>query len=228
MTNLTSSNETNDFKKRLRTSLSDKTLNLISVKIFKHKNVYFVGDQAENVYFIDSGQIKLVMLSPEGKECLLCILKAGDIFGELCLSGASPRQETVTAMIDTTLICIPRAIFFLHLVKHSLFEGYLQYLVTRISSQQMIISHLLTVDCEHRLGEMLLKLARELGKPDPHSKRIEQRITHEEFAQMVGTTRPRVTEFMVKFRQLGLISINPKHFLVVNEKKLISYLAQVV
>jgi CRP-like cAMP-binding protein len=73
-----------------------------------------------------------------------------------------------------------------------------------------------------------LLLAHKLGQPDPRSIRIEHKITHEELAEMVGTTRPRITEFMLEFRALGLIEITPEHFLIIKEKKLCNYLGHVV
>ena len=78
-------------------------------------NVYSCGDQDEMVYFIESGQIKLLMLSSEGRECILAIHSAGDIFGELCLSGLGARLETATAMKATTLKQIPCSQFFARL-----------------------------------------------------------------------------------------------------------------
>src|ERR671923_3083824 len=96
------------FKKRLRDSLQRETLNTRPVKVARHTNVYNCGDQDEMVYFIESGQIKLLMLSSEGKECLLAIHAGGDIFGELCLSGLGARLETATAMKQTMLKQIPR------------------------------------------------------------------------------------------------------------------------
>ena len=79
------------FKQRLRESLQRETQNVHAVKIARHANVYTCGDHDEMVYFIESGQIKLLMSSSEGKECLLAIHTNGDIFGELCLSGLGPR-----------------------------------------------------------------------------------------------------------------------------------------
>ena len=76
------------------------------------------------VYFIESGQIKLLMLSPEGKECLLAIHSAGDIFGELCLSGSGARLETATAMEDTILKQIPASQILARLSRDSLLEGF--------------------------------------------------------------------------------------------------------
>ena len=81
--------------------------------------MYLCGDPADNVYFIQSGQIKLLMVSPEGKECLLTIHTADDTFGELSLVGRGERQETATAMEDATMLRIPCATFLAHLNKHS-------------------------------------------------------------------------------------------------------------
>jgi CRP/FNR family cyclic AMP-dependent transcriptional regulator len=217
-----------DFKKRLHVSLQGATLNFATVHVDKHQHVYVCGDAAESVFFIQSGQIKLLMLSPEGKECLLAIHTLGDIFGELCIAGSSLRQETATAMEDTTLKRIRCPQFYLHLINNSLVEGFVRYLATRVGDQQQTIANLITVDSEHRLGETLLLLARKLGRPDPLSTRIEHKITHEELAEMVGTTRPRITAFMLEFRARGLIEITPEHFLVIKEKKLCNYLGRVL
>src|SRR6185369_6246500 len=100
------------FKQQMGESLRQETLNSRAVTIAKHKHVYNCGDKNELVYFIESGQVKLLMLSPEGKECLLAIHTAGDIFGELRLSGLDARRETATAMEETTLKQIPRSKFF--------------------------------------------------------------------------------------------------------------------
>ena len=176
------------------------------------------------VFFIESGRIKLLMLSPEGKECLLAIHSAGDIFGELCLSGSGARLETATAMEQTILKKIPRSQFLARLSHDSLLEGYVRYLAVRIAEQQQVIADLVTVDSEQRLGKTLLQLARTLGKKDLESTRIELKISHDELSEMVGTTRPRISLFMQRFRNLGLIETNLDRFLVVHEKQLASYL----
>jgi CRP-like cAMP-binding protein len=212
------------FKDRLHQSLQRDVLHFPTVEVAKHQNVYVCGDPAASVYFIQAGQIKLLMPSADGKECLLAIHTHGDTFGELCLAQSSARQETATAMTETTLKRIPCAQFFLHLSRNSLVEDFVRYLANRIADQQRIIANLLTVDSERRLGETLLLLANKLGRPDLRSTCIEQKITHEELSEMVGTTRPRITTFMQKFRVLGLIEISPEHFLIVKEAKLSDYL----
>ena len=213
------------FKQQLRDSLQRETMNSHTLKIAKHDHAYTCGDQDGMVYFVTSGQIKLLMLSPDGKECILAIHTAGDIFGELCLSGVGARLETAVAMEETALKQIPSASFFERLQHDALFTGFVQYLAVRIADQQQVIANLVTVDSEQRLGKTLLQLARKLGKKDPRSIRIEQKISHEEQSEMVGTTRPRISEFMQRFRTLGLIERNAEHFLIIKEQKLTDYLA---
>jgi CRP/FNR family transcriptional regulator, cyclic AMP receptor protein len=215
------------FKEQMRESLLKETVNSRALRIPKDCHAYTCGDNDEMVYFIESGQIKLLMLSPEGRECLLAIHAKGDIFGELCLSGLGARLETATAMEDTVLKQIPSPKFFARLSRDSLFEGFVQYLAVRIADQQQVIANLVTVDSEQRLGQTLLSLARTLGKKDPRSIRIELKITHEELSEMVGTTRPRISVFMQRFRNLGLIETNSDHFLIIKETKLAAYLAQI-
>jgi CRP-like cAMP-binding protein len=215
------------FKQQMRESLRLETLNSRAVTIAKNGHVYNCGDNDEMVYFIESGQVKLLMLSPDGRECLLAIHTAGDIFGELCLSGLGARLETATAMEETVLKQIPCPKFFARLDRDRLFEGFVQYLAVRIADQQQVIANLVTVDSEQRLGKTLLNLARTMGKKDPRSIRIELKITHEELSEMVGTTRPRISVFMQRFRNLGLIETNADHFLIIKEEKLTAYLAQI-
>ena len=216
-----------EFKQQLRDSLQRETLNSRAVTIPRHANIYTCGDQDEMVYFIETGQIKLLLLSPEGKECLLAIHSSGDIFGELCLSGLGERHETAVAMKETKLKQIPCEQFFARVSRDSLIEGFVRYLAVRIADQQQVIANLVTVDSEQRLGQTLLQLARTMGKKDPRSIRIELKISHEELSEMVGTTRPRISLFMQRFRNLGLIETNRDRFLVINEKKLADYLARI-
>jgi CRP-like cAMP-binding protein len=225
MTQVTS--ETDKFRQLLRDSLSHEMSASRLVRFAKHENVYTCGDRDGMVYFVESGQVKLLMLSPKGKECLLAIYTAGDIFGELCLSGSGVRIETATAMETTVLKMIPASKFYAHIKSEALFEGFVQYLVTRIAEQQESITQLMTASSERRLAGILLQLAGKLGKKDPRSVRIEQKISHEQLSEMVGTTRPRITEFMRRFLELGLIEVSIEHFLIIKEQKLTDYLAQI-
>jgi len=215
------------FKEQLRNSLQKETRHSSAVKIAKNDHAYTVGEAIEMVYFIESGKVKLVMVSSEGKECMLAIHGSGDIFGELCLSGLKGRLETATAMEDTLLKQVPCGRFLERLSKDSLLEGFIKYLAVRVADQQEVIANLVTVDSEQRLGQTLLQIARKHGKNDPRSIRIELKISHEELASMVGTTRPRISVFMQRFRNLGLIELSDEHHLIIKEHKLMTYLASI-
>jgi CRP/FNR family transcriptional regulator, cyclic AMP receptor protein len=217
--------EIEDFQQRLSESLRQDTARGQTVALAKGEHAYVCGDPGETVYYLKRGQIKLTVVSPAGRECLLAILVPGDIFGELCLAGLSRRQETATAMAKSQVTAIPCTHFLGRLSRDALLEGLVQYLALRVADQQEVIAQLVTADSEQRLGAVLLDLARRLGKQDPRSIRIEQRITHEELAAMVGTTRQRVCGFMQHFCAQGLIEFSAEHHLIVKEGKLAEYLA---
>lgn len=212
------------FKDQMRESLTRHIRNSRSLKIAKHENVYTAGEQGNLVYFIASGQVKLLMLSSDGNECLLAIHSSGDVFGELCLAGLARRLETATAMEDSVLTQVPSDAFLEHLAKDSLLEGFVKYLAVRVAEQQQVVANLVTADSEQRLGKTLLQLGRKLSRSDSDSMRIEVRISHEELASMIGTTRPRISLFMQRFRNLGLIEMTAEHHLIVRGEKLTSYL----
>jgi CRP/FNR family cyclic AMP-dependent transcriptional regulator len=219
--------ETERFKQQIRHSLRREFLNSRHMTIPRHANVYTCGDEDAMVYLIETGQVKLLLLSPDGKECLLAIYSSGDIFGELRLSGSGARRETVTAMNQTELRQIPYNQFFARLSRDSLLESFVRYLAMRVADQQRVIANLVTVDSEQRLGQTLLQLACTLGKRELYGTRIELRISHEELSAMVGTTRPRISFFMQRFHNLGLIQTDKEHFLVIRENYLADYIAQI-
>lgn len=207
--------------------MQHETLISPAILIAKNADVYRCGEADRMIYFIESGLIKLIMRSAEDKNCLLAIHTTGDIFGELCLSGGDSRLETATAMEETALKQIPCLNFFGLLAHDSPFmAGFVQFMAVRIADQQQRITTLVTTNSEQRLGKTLLQLARKLGRKNPNSLQIELRITHEELSEMVGTTRPRISVFMQRLRNLGLIETNEDHFLIIKENRLSAYLAK--
>ncbi len=215
------------FRTRLHEILLRNAANFVSVKVERNENIYTCGDNDQMLYFIESGRVKLLMLSPAGKECLLNIYTPGDIFGELCLAGACERLEIAMAMEDTRLKKVSCSKFFLLLANDLLFESFVQYLALRVAEQQQIITYLMTVDSEYRLAEALLLLARKVGKKESSSICIELRISHEDLSKMVGTTRPWISRLLQKFRKLGLIETSAEHFLIIKAEKLTAYLAEI-
>jgi CRP-like cAMP-binding protein len=211
------------FGERLRASIRRKSLNASTIKVQKDNSAYSSGDHDNNIYLVESGQIKAVAPSPDAKDCLLAIYTAGDLFGELCLT-ARRRFETATAMRNSVLKQIRSDDFLAQLTQEALHEAFIRYVVLRVAEQQRIICNLVTADSEHRLAATLLQLARKFGKQYPSSVRIENRISHQELSEMVGTTRSRIGHFLQKFRELGLIESDPEAFLIVKEANLTAYL----
>lgn len=208
------------FEEYLRPVLANEA-GAITRKVARRRIVYGVGSHDEKIYFIETGRVKVVMQSPGGKECLLEIYSAGDFFGECGLSGGQ-RSETAVAMTDTVLKQIRGTRFLALILEAGLMEEFVRFLAVRLSEQQQTITNLATVDCAHRLGETLLRLFRKLGASE--SGVLQQKISHQELAQMVGTTRPRVSEFMQRFRDHGLIDVTADSHILVRECLLRQYL----
>jgi CRP/FNR family transcriptional regulator, cyclic AMP receptor protein len=173
----------------------------------KDKNVFEQGDVADTIYYIQRGRIKLTVLSDQGKEAVVGILEPGQFFGEGCLNGHKLRISTTTAMETclVTAITKPAMIAALH-DEPAFSELFMTYLLTRNSRIEEDLIDQLFNSSERRLARKLLLLANfgKEGSPQPISPHVSQ----ETLAEMIGTTRSRVSFFMNKFRKLGLINYN--------------------
>jgi CRP/FNR family cyclic AMP-dependent transcriptional regulator len=167
--------------------------------------IYATGDEDDSLYLIDSGQVKLSIASSEGKDCLLAVYGPGEVFGESCFRSGRKRVETATTMQPCVMRRASRREFVAELERHGAMEALLRHLADRLDDRQMAVFDLITIDSERRLAKVLLAFAERLGRIDGAFLRLEQRISHEELSQIVGTTRPRITAFMQHFRTLGLI-----------------------
>ena len=194
----------------MRASLRDDLPQAATRTITKHAHVYTCGEHDAMVYVIEHGHIKLLVPSPGSQTMSAGHLHRGRYLwrASFCCGKGGGRRETATAMEDTVVKQIPCAQFLFRLSHDALLEGFVRYLAVRIADQQRVIAHLVTVDSEERLAQTLLHLAHQLGQHDPRSLSIAQKISHAELAEMVGTTRPRVSHFMKRFRDLGLIELH--------------------
>ena len=165
--------------------------------------VYNTGDVDDAMYFIEAGQVKVFMSSASGQDCLLAIHTAGDVFGETCFAGAK-RFEIAQAMEPTVVLRVTRKDLVAEVRRAEMMDALLRHLGSRIAERQIAVFDLATMDSERRLAKVLLHLSEKLGVAEGPWHRIDQ-ISQEDLSQMVGTTRPRVTAFMQRFRQLGLV-----------------------
>jgi CRP/FNR family cyclic AMP-dependent transcriptional regulator len=192
-------------------------------RLIAEEALYTCGMENHNIYFIESGYAKVLMLSQNARQCLLDICAPGDMLGESCLLSAE-RMETVIAMTPCVVRVVPRVEFLDLIFKHRLVEDSLQYLAAKVLEQQQIVSHFVTADSEGRLAATLLRLARKLGKRHAGQLTIDEKITQEELAEIVGTTRSRIGYFLKRFRTAGLIEVPSQTALLINEARLDEYL----
>lgn len=173
----------------------------------KKKIVFSQGDAAHAVFYIHEGQIKLSTLSQEGKEAMIAILDRGNFLGEGCLAGQLVYMTTATALETSTLIRIDKQAMNDALHDEPAFsEQFLAYLLGRnIRIQEDLVDQLFN-SSEKRLARILLLMAH-FGK-EGKSEAIIPKISQEVLAEMIGTTRSRVSFFMNKFRKLGFLDYN--------------------
>ena len=166
--------------------------------------IYRQGDPADSVFYVRRGKVQHAVTSKQGKEAIVALLGAGDFFGEGCLSGQPLRIATATAMTDCSLARIEKAVMvrMLH-EKHDISELFVTHLLSRSLRYEEDLIDQLFNSSEKRLARSLLLLAN-FGK-EGRSESIHPRVNQEHLAQMVGTTRSRVSHFMNKFKKLGFV-----------------------
>lgn len=194
------------------------------MRVNAQESVYATGDDDDSVYLIESGQVKLSMSSAEGKDCLLSIYTAGEVFGESCFDGTARRFESAIAMQPTLVRRASRREFLIEVERASAYESLLRHLALRLAERQGAVFDLVTIASERRLAKVLLSFAEKLGRSDGPHLRVD-RISHEELSQIIGTTRPRITAFMQRFRKAGLIKTSGRT-IHVNPQRIRDFLAR--
>jgi CRP/FNR family cyclic AMP-dependent transcriptional regulator len=179
-------------------------------RLLKHRKgqvMFSQGDAADTVFYIQQGKVKLTVISPQGKEAVVAILGADEFFGEGCLAGQRRRIVTAMAMTDAVVAHIKKAAITRVLHEEAAFsEMFITHLLSRTIRVEADLVDQLFNSSEKRLARLLLLLANfgKEGKPEP----LIAKISQETLAEMIGTTRSRVSFFMNKFRKLGLIEYN--------------------
>ena len=178
-------------------------------KYRKNRIIYAQGEEADRIFYIQSGKVKVTVVSEQGKEAVVSILDPAQFYGEGCLNGQALRIGTARAMEECLITSITRKAMLAALRKEPIFsELFMTFLVTRSNRIEEDLIDQLFNSSEKRLARLLLLLANfgKNRKPTP----IDASINQGTLAEMIGTTRPRVSYFLNKFRKLGLISYNGK------------------
>jgi CRP/FNR family transcriptional regulator, cyclic AMP receptor protein len=173
----------------------------------KDEIVFSQGDPADAVFYIQSGKVKVTVVSEQGKEAVVAMLGTNDFFGEGCLAGQAQRIATVATMTDSVIVRLEKAAIVRVIHQEPAFSGmFIAHLLARAIRVEADLVDQLFNSSEKRLARMLLLLAN-FGK-DEKPEPILANISQETLADMIGTTRSRVSFFMNKFRKLGLIDYN--------------------
>ncbi len=191
-------------------------------KVYRKKQIIFQqGDLADSVYFIRSGRVKLTVVSNRGKEAVVALLEPGHFFGEGALASQPVRISSATALTQCSIVRVDKAKMHALLRREPEYsQRFIQYLLSRnIRTEEDLVDQLFN-SSEKRLARLLLQLAHygKDNKPEP----VVPNISQETLALMIGTTRSRVSQFMNKFRRLGMIDYNGS--LYVNQSLLSSIL----
>ena len=180
-----------------------------------NRTIFAQGDPADSVWYLKHGKVKLAVTSQQGKEAIVTILGADEFFGEGCLAGQPLRISTAMAVTDCILSRVEKSLMvrMLH-EQHGIAELFIAHLLTRnIRFEEDLVDQLFS-SSEMRLARILLLLAH-FGK-ESRTETVHPGINQEHLAQMVGTTRSRISHFMNKFRTLGFIDYTGDGALTVN------------
>src|SRR5271163_1026241 len=176
-------------------------------KYRKNETIFSQGSPADAVFYIQKGKVKITVVSEQGKEAVVALQGPDEFFGEGCLTGQPRRMATATAMTECEIMRLEKAAIIRVLHEESAFsEMFVSHLLARTIRVEADLVDQLFNSSEKRLARALLLLANfgKEGRPEP----IVAKISQETLAELIGTTRARVSFFMNKFRKLGLIDYN--------------------
>lgn len=170
--------------------------------------VYLPGDPGEHVFFIQGGRIKCSKVSRDGKELTLTYIAAGEFFGELCVLDGKPREEMAEAMKNSIVTALPReSIRQLLMTESKIAFRFIKVIGERRRAMETKIEHLVFRDVHAKLASLLLELGREYGKETEDGMLIDQKITHQEMANLIGSTRETISLTLAAFKRKELIEL---------------------
>jgi CRP-like cAMP-binding protein len=190
-------------------------------EIRRRQVLYLPGDPGTSVFFVNGGRVKISKVTPDGKELTLAYRGPGEIFGELVMVDGGPREEMAEAT-ENALVSELDRVEFERLVQK---EGIVGYRLTKIVAQRRRdvenkIEQLIFKDVNAKLAELLLKLANEYGIEDSRGTLVSLKITHQEMANLIGSTRETVSLTLSQFKKRGLIHIDGRKVILADREGL--------
>ena len=197
-------------------------IGLVEVRELQRRQiVYLPGDPGEHAFFIQGGRIKCSKVSRDGKELTLTYVAAGEFFGELCVLEGQPREEMAEAMKNSIVTLLPRERIraLLEAESHIAFR-FIKVIGDRRRAMETKIEHLVFRDVHAKLAALLLELGREYGKETEDGVQIDVKITHQEMANLIGSTRETISLTLAAFKRKELIQLQGRTVVLTDQEGL--------
>jgi len=212
-------------EERLIALLRKHRLRYRAIRLKPGVGIYNAGDSDRTMYFLEDGTVKISIPTAAGRSCLLEFHRAPMFFGEI--AGINGERADMAVSRTTVLLRkIPGDAFAEMLKAEDLVQAFAGYLAARLSEHQQIITDFATCSAEERLAATLLRLGRKLGHTESGVLCVHDRLSCQELAEMVGTTRSRVGYFLGRFRQLDFVFEDSRRCLRIREDRLEEYLKE--
>ncbi len=190
-------------------------------EIPRRQVIYLPGDPGEQVYFINGGRVKTSKVTRDGKELTLAYRGAGQIFGELAVIDGAPREEMAEAMKNAIITELPVEVFReLLMADTQLCFEFMSEIGKRRRQLETKLEHLVFKDVQAKLAALLLELALEYGQETEDGLQIGLKITHQEMANLIGSTRETISLTLAQFKKKGLLSMNGRTVVLLDQEGL--------
>jgi CRP/FNR family transcriptional regulator, cyclic AMP receptor protein len=190
-------------------------------EIRRRQVIYLPGDPGTAVFFVNGGRVKVSKVTRDGKELTLAYRVPGEVFGETCLIDGGPREEMAEAMENALVTVIERPEFERLLQAHANLGFRLtKVLATRRREIESKIENLIFKDVNAKLAELLLRLGAEYGVDDARGTLVQLKITHQEMANLIGSTRETVSLTLAQFKRRGLIQTDGRKVIIADQEGL--------
>jgi CRP-like cAMP-binding protein len=190
-------------------------------EIPRRQVIYLPGDPGESVYFINGGRVKCSKVTRDGKELTLAYRGAGQMFGELAVVDGSPREEMAEAMKNAIITEVPRELFReLLLSDANLAFNFACIVGERRKQLETKLEHLVFRDVQAKLAALLLELGEEYGVETEEGLQIGLKITHQEMANLIGSTRETISLTLAQFKKKGLLNMDGRTVVLIDQEGL--------
>jgi len=187
----------------------------------RRRVIYMPGDPGNTVFFVISGRVKISRVTPDGKELTLAYRAAGDLFGELCMVDGGPREEMAEAVEDAILAQMPREKLDKVVSEHvEIGFAMTKMMIERRRALERKMEDLIFKDVNSKLAELLLKLSKSYGVDDDRGTMVAIKMTHQEMANLIGSTRETVSLTLSQFKRKKLIQTDSRKVIITDREGL--------